>query len=153
MLSIGGLIESICCISLMRRIRPFSKPDSPDPACLAFRAVPGVVARHLFSKLGVKLSDLVSVRLLASEAIHVVTEYFLQRRDSVRSVSTHEKFPSVHEAHFDRRLGTAVLKPAPSRGRSFVLVPRRYVRLVILSINRLPHDRASALGELPKYAL
>lgn len=93
--SIGGLIESICCISLTRRIRPFSKPDSPGPACLAFRAVPGVVARHLFSKLGVKLSDLVSVRLLASEAIHIVTEYFLQRRDSVRSVSTHEKFPSV----------------------------------------------------------
>ena len=68
--------------------------------CLALLAglcwgIMSVVAQHLFSNLGFKPSDLVSVRLLASGAILIVTEYFLQRRDVVRPVFTRENFPSV----------------------------------------------------------
>ena len=43
-----------------------------------------MVARHLFSKLGFTPSDFVSVCLLDSDAMLVVTEYFLQRCDVVR---------------------------------------------------------------------
>ena len=54
-----------------------------------------VVAQHLFSNLGFKPSDLVSVRLLASGAILIATEYLLQRKNVVRPVFTRENFPSV----------------------------------------------------------